>query len=492
MNGADRARIAGFLALPDGTQSAPRVNQMNPRIAWNSSIAGLLALTGCSGTASDQTAADAAPAHIVQADVTRDPASAVSASALSAAVAANNAFSIDLFAHEQAAGDLGTGNVLISPISASLALTMTYAGANGQTATEMASALHLGAAADGSIFAGQNAISQALNGRGAAALTQAQTNAKSSQAPAPSADDYQLQMINSVWGQSTYTWEQPFLQILAKNYGTGVYQEDFVHDFEPARLTIDDWVSQETKGKITNLLPEGSLDTFTRMVLVNAIHLKFPWQTAFDPAATVPGTFTRADSSTVTANFMNLTNDFGYVDDGRAQIAALPMFNNELAVVIALPHEGVDLANYEATLSSTAAPLVLPQTNALLALSLPKTDFTSPSFSLKKALTAMGMNLAFDMTQADLSGLCARPPDGDTLYVKDVLQKATLSLQETGGEAAAATAVVVSGDLSVEVDPETPTPMTVNRPYLVEIVDVPTGAVLMLGHVQDPTDAGGS
>ncbi len=464
---------------------------MNPRILWSCSLVVLLALTSCSGPASDQTAGSVGPARIVQADVARDAASAVPASALSAAVAANNAFALDLFAHEQADGDLGTGNVLTSPISASLALTMTYAGANGQTATEMASALHLGAAADGSIFAGQNALSQGLNDRGAAALTQAQANAKATQAPAPSADDYQLQMVNSVWGQSTYTWQQPFLQILAKNYGTGVYQEDFADDFEPARLTINGWVSQETNDKITDLLPEGSLDKYTRMVLVNAIHLKFPWQTAFDPAATVSGAFTRADSTTVTANFMNLTHSFGYVDDGQAQIAALPMYNGELAVVIALPHEGVDLASYEATLTSTAAPVVLPETSALLALSLPKTDFTSPSFSLKRALSAMGMNLAFTMTQADLSGLCAQPPDGDTLYVADVLQKATLSLQETGGEAAAATAVIVGGDLSIAANPETPTPMTVNRPYLVEIVDVPTGAVLMLGHVQDPTDAGG-
>jgi serpin B len=104
--------------------------------------------------------------------------------------------------------------------------------------------------------------------------------------------------------------------------------------------------------------------------------------------------------------------------------------------------------------------------------------------------SVVGMNLAFDDGLADLTGLCAQPPDNAVLFVSDVLQKATLSLQETGGEAAAATAVVVSGDLSVSNEPEAPTPMVVNRPYLVEIVDVATGAVLMLGHVEDPTFAG--
>jgi serpin B len=455
-----------------------------------SSLSTLLVLAGCSGSASDQAATTSQPARLAQADVARDPASAVPASALSAAVLANNAFAVDLYSHVRADPEVGTGNVLTSPISASLALTMTYAGAKGQTASEMASALHLGAGADGSIFAGQNALSQALNARGATALAQAQSDATVSHAAAPSADDYQLQMINSVWGQSTYTWEPPFLQVLAKNYGTGVYQEDFVHDFEPARLTINAWVSDETKDKINDLLPAGALDAFTRMVLVNAIHLKFPWATAFDPAATAAGTFTREDATTVSANFMNLTNAFGYVDDGQAQIAALPMYNNELSVVIALPHEGVSLASYEATLTDQSAPLVVPQTSALLALSLPKTDFTSPSFSLRTALKAMGMNLAFDHGLADLTGLCAEPPDKAVLYVSDVLQKATLSLQETGGEAAAATAVVVAGDISIAVEPPPTIPMIVNRPYLVEIVDVATGAVLMLGHVEDPTATG--
>jgi serpin B len=454
-------------------------------------VATALALAGCASSKPehglDPTASG--PARIVQAGVAREPASAVPATSLSVAVEANNAFAVDLYTRVRADGD--AGNLLTSPISAALALTMAYAGAVGPTATEMATALHFGSGADGSIFAGQNALSQALNARGPAALAQAQDNAsRSNQAP-PSADDYQLAVVNSVWGQDTYTWQPPFLEILAKNYGTGVYQEDFVNAFEPARQTINGWVSQETNAKINDLLPSGALDTDTRMVLVNALHLKLPWATAFLPADTQPASFTRQDGSSVTASFMNLITNFPYADDGNAQIVSLPLSGDELSVVIALPHEGVSLASYEDMLENNAAPLGLPQSSALVQLSLPKASFTSESFSLSKALKSMGMNLAFDGTLADLSGLCAAPPDKLHLYVADVLQKATISMAETGAEAAAATAVIVSGEISIAVTPPVPTPLIVNRPYLVEIVDVPTGAVLMLGHVQDPTNSGG-
>jgi serpin B len=416
--------------------------------------------------------------------IARTPLSAVPTSALSAAVAANNAFAVDLYAHVlQQAGT----NVLTSPLSASLALTMTYAGANGATKTEMASALHLDPNAGDAVFAGQNALSQALNGRAAAAFAEAQQSANQN-AP-PSDADYQLQVLNSVWGEKTYTWEQPFLDILAANYGTGVYQQDFINSPDAARLTINDWVDTHTGDKIKNLLPPDSIDGSTRMVLVNTIHLKLPWYNAFEKERTEPGDFERGDSSKVSTPFMNQTNTFGYVDDGQAQVVSLPLSNRELSIVIALPHTGVALAQYEATLTASSAPFVLPSTSELVSLSLPKTTFTSDSFSLKAALQQMGMNLAFK--DADFSGLCAHPPDGATLYVKDVLQKAMISMAEPGVEAAAATAVIISAAGVSAVAEPPPLTMNVNRPYLVALIDNPTGAVLMLGHIQDPSDAGG-
>jgi len=262
-----------------------------------------------------------------------------------------------------------------------------------------------------------------------------------------------------------------------------VYPQDFIHQFDQARLNINAWVSDETADKINNLLPQGSLNSQTRMVLVNAIHIKLPWDQPFGASATAPSTFTRADGTIVSASFMNLTLTAPYADDGKAQIVSLPLSGKQVSVVISLPHPDVDLATYEANLATGSAALAQSTSHAYVELSLPKATFTSPTFSLQSALVAMGMSQAFDPNSADFSGMAAR-----SLYIFDVLQKATIAMQETGVEAAAATAVIM-GEKSGS--PTTPTPMVVNRPYLIAIVDVWSGAVLFLGHIADPTDVGG-
>ncbi len=449
----------------------------------------IAALPACGGTTGPGAASDAgggaggAAPSIAQSAVVREPASGVSATALGNAIAANNAFAVDLYAHIRASAP--AGNLLTSPLSASFALTMTYAGAAGVTATQMASALHLGDD-PGSIFDGQNALSQTLAGRAGEALNNDTQAASGGDGSPPSPSDYELQVVNSVWGQKAYPWEPSFLDLLARSYGTGVYLEDFKTQPDPARLAINAWVDSQTAGKIANLLPSGSIDVYTRMVLVNAIHLKLPWATAFPASATVPGSFTTGSGMTVSAPMMNQALSYAYEDDGQAQIVSLPLSGGYMRVVIALPHG--DLATYENGLSATS-PAFQPSGEALVTLTLPKLTFTSPTFSLSQALKAMGMTQAFDQVAADFTGMCAHPPDGETLYVKDVLQKATLAMQETGVEAAAASAVIVGTTLSAS-PPEATATMVVNRPFLVAIVDL-SGAILFLGHIDDPTVAGG-
>jgi serpin B len=303
--------------------------------------------------------------------------------------------------------------------------------------------------------------------------------------PAPVATDYVLDVVNSVWGQKTYTWEAPFLDVLARSYGAGVYLQDFAGAPDPSRQAINSWVSSATAGKIENLLPAGSIDMLTRMVLVNAIHLKMPWATPFDATQTTPGPFARQDGTTVMASFMTENTELAYEDDGNAQIVGVPLSGGNLEVVFALPHG--DLASYESTLTSTSAALAGPSGSAMVHLSLPKVTFTSPTFSLSDALKGMGMVQAFDQGTADLTGMCANPPDGEHLYVTDVLQKATLAMEENGVEAAAATAVLVSASLSAVTNFAT---MNLDQPFVVSILDTGTGAVLFLGHVVDPTDPG--
>jgi serpin B len=443
----------------------------------------LLLLAACGGSStgsgSSNVPIDQAP------NVTRKAASAVDPASVTAAVAANNAFAFDLYSHVLSQ-QTTPANVLTSPISASLALTMTYAGAQGQTATQMASALHFGSASPSAIFDGQNALSAALASRAASAFGVAQQQTSNMpDAPAPSRDDYVVQVINSVWGENTYPWATPFLTTLAQSYGTGVFLEDFLGQPDPARLAINAWVSTQTGDKINNLLSPGAIDGTTRMVLVNAIHMKLPWEIPFPTTATQNASFARADGSTVTAPFMNQTEEgWPYVDDGKAQVIAAPLGDGSLEVVFAMPHG--DLASYEAQLTSGQATLNPPPGTANIALSVPKFTFTSPSFSLASELQAMGMTQAFDPSAAQFQGMCAQTPDGDNLFIGDVVQKATLAVQETGVEAAAATAVILAGSAA----PAQPVPLTLNHPFVVAIVDQPTGAILFLGHIEDPTAAG--
>jgi serpin B len=457
----------------------------------------LLAFVACGGSTDAPGAVDAGgpvdagsldgaalvPPAIAQSSVARETVSAVPPGALQAAVAANNAFAVDLFGRVRA--ESPAGNLITSPLSASIALTMAYAGAVGTTATQMASALHFAGAAT-SIFDGQNALTQELAGRAAAALSLEQQRSGGETPPSP--DDYQVQVVNSVWGQKTYPWQAPFLDVLARSYGTGVLLEDFADQPDPARLAINAWVSAETGGKINDLLPQGSIDTSTRIVLVNAIHVKLPWASPFEAQYTQPGPFTTAVGHTVSTPLMNNhVTQLGYVDDGTAQIAWLPLAGNDLSVVIALPHG--DLSTYEDGLAATSAVFQPPTGRTAVALSLPSLSFTSPTFSLATALKAMGMTQAFDASTADFTGMCPRQPDGN-LYIGDVLQKATLAMKETGVEAAAATAVVGSSD-SIAGPPPTPAvTMVVNHPFVVAIVDS-TGAILFLGHIDDPTAVGG-
>jgi serpin B len=272
--------------------------------------------------------------------------------------------------------------------------------------------------------------------------------------------------------------------VLAQSYGTGVYLEDFVGNPAGAENTINAWVSYETADKINDLLPQGTLTSDTRIVLVNAIHLKLPWAQPFQTSATANGTFTRGDGSTVTASFMNQTLQTSYVETADAQVVSLPLSGGQASVVFALPKNG--LSSLVSSLTPTAwASMTAATTPASVTISLPKFDFTSPTFSLATALKALGMTAAFDPTAANFKGLCATTPDGDNVYIADVLQKATMAVAENGVEAAAATAVIGVG----LAEPSEQVAISFDQPFLVSIVDS-SGAILFLGQIDDPTASG--
>jgi len=401
-------------------------------------------------------------------------------------VTANNEFATALLGalRNESSGK----NFFISPISASLALAMTYAGAREQTRAGMARALNFGGQSEESLFNGQNALSQALAERAKLAFEMAQAASQSGQTP-PNASDYSLELVNSLWGQAGFRWAPPFLKTLAENFGAGLFERDFRRQSEAARLEINHWVSAQTNDKINDLLPEPAVTATTFLVLVNALHLKLPWAEEFSKAATAPAVFTPSAHPPLMVPFMHRQASYAYRDDGSAQIVGLPLSSRQLWLLIALPHAGVSLASYEGSLRAGSAALVVPPTGALVNLALPKVTFTSPSVSLRDALRRLGMTDAFDPSRARFEGMCqATSPGACPLFVNDVVQKTMISIQETGVEAAAATAVIMQME-SMRLRPKPPPiAMDVNRPYLVALVDQPTGALLMLGHFEQPNE----
>ncbi len=445
------------------------------------------------GGSTSQPAADAGPGDdaatkpaMAASELPRAPASSVPAATLAAVVDGDNAFAIDLYGKVRV--DAADHNVVISPLSVSLALSMTYAGAQNATATEMAKALHWDAPGL-DVHAGHNALTQALAGRPDDALHSAKEKASQAGEPEPSADDFRLHIVNSVWGDRSYAWEQPFLDTLATDYGTGVYLADFLHQFDAERLYINSWVSQETQNKINDLLPDGSLTDQTRMVLVDAMHLKLPWDGPFEKAATQQGDFTKADSSTVKADYMSQQSTFSYFEDANAQIVSLPLEGRQISLVVALPKGTLD--SFESGLTAGYWKSAWQgRASRLVALQLPKFSFTSDSIRLKNAFESLGMVQAFDANAADFHGMCKTPPNGENLFIGDIFHKAMMAVDENGVEAAAATAVAMFGGSGGNPNPPQPVVMNVNKPFAVAIVDEPTGSVLFLGHITDPNDKG--
>jgi serpin B len=356
-------------------------------------------------------------------------------------------------------------NLVLSPYSIAVALGMTLTGAGGTTAEEMRTVL----GADDRFHAGLNALTSHIEG-----LAGRQERADGSIA------EIALDAANQLFGQRDVGWEQPFLDLLAKQYGAGMRTVDFATAHEDARVLINDWVEERTHDRIEDLIPVGVLDTLTRLVLVNAIYLKAPWETPFEKQMTAREPFHLADGSTVDVDMMTSVGVSGRLASGDGWAAAsLPYAGSGLAMTVVLPDEG-RLADVEQLVVSSGLPDILvsgwPTT---IYVRLPKWTSRSDA-ELREVLIELGMPTAFDAHQADFRPMTEEDLD---LYVSAVLHQGFIAVDEDGTEAAAATAVVVA-DRSAQIGMQQ---FDVDRPFLYVIHDVEHGTPLFLGRVLDPT-----
>jgi serpin B len=285
-----------------------------------------------------------------------------------------------------------------------------------------------------------------------------------------------LNIVNATWGQDGYAFLPSYLDVLGENYGAPMYLLDFAGDPEGSRGVINGWVEERTENRIEELIPMGIITPITTLVLTNAIYFNAAWNAPFEPSDTSDGAFTRLDGSTVTVPMMSQDEEHRYGEGDGYQAVELAYDEPNLAMVLVLPSEG-RFDEVEANLSEeTYQAITSSLSEHAVALTMPKFEYES-AFGLNEALMALGMTDAFSGA-ADFSGM-----DGTrSLFIQAVLHKAFVSVNEAGTEAAAATAVVV-GRVSI---PE-PAEITLDRPFLYFIVDRPTGEILFLGRVLDPS-----
>jgi len=375
------------------------------------------------------------------------------------AATAINAFGSDL--HRLLAAADPTANLVFSPTSILLALAMTRAGAAGSTAAEMDGVLRIADAP--AFFEACNALDTAL-GRVSGRVETA----------AGDEEDLTLEIANSLWPQSGFEFEQAFLDLLASEFGAGVYLVDYRSDPEVARVAINGWVDDHTAGRIPQLLGADTLTPDSRLTLVNAVYLKAPWRRAFEESATSTAPFTTADGSRVDVEMMHASRYFSYGKGAGWQAVELPYAGDRLAMLLVLPD--TDVASLEAGGFDWPAPGEL--TGQEIRLGVPRWDIET-SASLGDVLGALGMPTAFT-DDADFTGMTTQEP----LYIGAVIHQANITVDEAGTEAAAATAVIMEAGAAPSEDE--PPVVVFDRPFLFAVRDTSTGAVLFQGRIADP------
>jgi serpin B len=367
-------------------------------------------------------------------------------------VSANTNFGFKLFS--QLIQEQPDQNVVISPSSVAIALSMTYNGANGETQKAMVDTLAL-----------QDVSLEDLN-RANADLENILENAD----PA-----VQVAIANSLWGRQDITFHSEFLQRNQNFYNAEIATLDFT---DPAAVaTINDWVNQRTAGKIPQIIDE--IDPDDVLYLINAIYFKGSWTEEFDPSRTSDRPFTLLDGTQKQHPMMIQGGKFDYAETEQFQAIELPYGEGRMSMYVFLPRETYSLSEFQQILRSDNWDNWMRQfTQREGSLELPRFKFEYGN-SLNDALKALGMSVAFEPNQADFSGM------SDTkTFINNVQHKTFIEVNEEGTEAAASTSVGIS--ITSAQLPQDPFEMRVDRPFFFAIRDNQSGTVLFMGSIVNP------
>jgi serpin B len=380
---------------------------------------------------------------------------ATPSSEVRAVAEANNHFAFDLYARLRGGQ---SDNLFFSPGSLSTALAMTYAGARGQTAEQMAQVLHFRLPQE-NLHAAFGDLRRYWDAN-------------------DEGSGYRLSVANRLWGQEGFHFLPAFLAVTREHYGAELAQVDFARRTEPARRRINAWVEEQTQGKIQDLIPPGVFDSMTRLVLTNAIHFKGVWTKPFPKAVTRQAPFHVSAGQQTDVPLMYRQDDLRYWSGDGLKALELPYGKGDLAMLVLLPDEIEGLSALEAKL--TADNLSRWQSGLRkqeVRAHLPRFKLTS-QFQLADVLKAMGMSRVFTPGEADLSGMASE----SELYVSAVIHKAFVDVNEEGTEAAAATGVVAK--IAAAIDG--PATFRADHPFVFLIRESRTGSIVFLGRLVNP------
>ena len=392
---------------------------------------------------------------------------------------ATNQLAVDL--HRQLA--TGDKNLCVSPYSIESALAMTFAGADGETRTEMARVLHFpndGNAVPASFASLQHSLEE-MSAKTAELVKQ------SKKFGGPS-EPITLAIANRLFAQKGYAFRESFLALVKQNYGAAFEPLDFIANPSGATQHINKWVADQTRDRIRDLIPAGALDETTRLVLANALYLKAPWSDPFSENATQPEPFHVHGGAPVDVPMMRkMDRHFGYAKRAGFTAVSLPYAGNDLQFLVLLPDDINGLRALESKLTSETLAGCAKLEPRDVDLHLPKFKLEPPTIALAEKFEALGMKSAFDRPKgsANFDRMAPRKPN-DYLYISQVFHKTFIAVDEKGTEAAAATVVAMMAGAALRSPPPPPTEVKVDRPFLYAIQHVPSGVCLFLGRVTDP------
>ncbi|MFN8017325.1 MAG: serpin family protein [Acidimicrobiales bacterium] len=358
----------------------------------------------------------------------------------------------------------GDGNLAFSPLSIATTLGMLRAGANGTSATQLDD---LFAAPDGTD------LHRALGGVG----SDIGTAAGPVQLANGDMGEVELSDASSTWGQSGVEWEQAYLDQLAEGYGASMWMADYASDPEQARKDINAWVGEHTGGHIEDLLPQGSVHDATRLVLANALYLKAPWPEALDVIDGQP--FHPLAGDDVQVTMLGTDGELPYATGDGWQAVTVPLAGNHLALTLLVPDEG-RFREVEAALDPELLAAATSGTATGVDLRFPKFDLDQRT-AVGKALKALGVTAPFTTT-SDFEPMTT-DAKAQPLQLEDVLHQATITVDEGGIEASAATGATMQQTSAALGNQE----VTVDRPFLFVVHDTTNATPIFLGRVLDPT-----